>query len=63
MHGLLKLPERLSVPDLAILNMGIWVRDWTATGSDYQSRFETVLEHGNYFTAKNSMPVSLHESH
>ena len=56
----LKRLARLStVPDVVILNMGIWVRDWTASGQDYKERFETILQHGNYFlNATSEPPVS-----
>jgi len=49
MFALKRLVQISSKPDLVILNMGIWVRDWTASGQDYKERFETILQHGNYF--------------
>ena len=54
MFALKRLPKLNSVPDVVILNMGIWVRDWTASGQDYKERFETILQHGNYFLNKTS---------
>lgn len=54
MFALKRLARLNSVPDAVILNMGIWVRDWTASGQDYKERFETILQHGNYFLNKTS---------
>lgn len=54
MFALKRLPKLNTVPDVVILNMGIWVRDWTASGQDYKERFETILQHGNYFLNKTS---------
>ena len=52
LFALKKLGQLSTVPDAVILNMGIWVRDWTANGQDYKQRFETILQHGNYFINK-----------
>ena len=64
MFALRKLVQISTKPDLVILNMGIWVRDWTATGQDYKERFETVLQHGNYFNDKtgacHNLGVAVH---
>lgn len=59
LFALKKLPQLSSVPDVVILNMGIWVRDWTASGQDYKQRFETVMQHGNYFLNMTGAPPLL----
>lgn len=49
MFAMKKLPQLSDMPDAIILNMGIWVRDWSASGSEYKNRFQVVMQHGNYF--------------
>ena len=61
LFALKKLVQISSKPDLVILNMGIWVRDWTATGQDYKERFQTVLQHGNYFRNDSGAYRALHD--